>query len=92
MLCEHTRCQEAVRNVHELPKKLMEDLRSALKAEEEVVPTKTATRVAIPRCMRVMAIRNSGPLEVFSRARPILHDEGSASALADFGAQGAVLR
>ena len=31
-----------VRNVHELPKKLIEDLRSALKTEEEV-----ATRVAI---------------------------------------------
>ena len=36
-----------IRNVHELPKKLIEDLRSALKTEEEVVPKKTATRVAI---------------------------------------------
>jgi|ERR1700736_5959363 hypothetical protein len=36
-----------VRNIHELPKKLIEDLRSALKNEEEVVPKKTATRVAI---------------------------------------------
>ena len=77
MLCEHTRCQEAVRNVHELPKKLIEDLRSALKAEEEVVPKKTATRVAIPRCMRVMTIRNSGPLEVFPRARQILQSAAS---------------
>jgi hypothetical protein len=36
-----------VRNVHELPKKLIEELRSALKTEEEVVPTKLVTPVAI---------------------------------------------
>src|ERR1700736_904667 len=36
-----------IRNVHELPKKLIEDLRSALKTDDEVVPKKTATRVAI---------------------------------------------
>jgi predicted RecB family endonuclease len=36
-----------VRNVHDLPKKLIEDLRSALRTEEEVVPKKTAARVAI---------------------------------------------
>ena len=36
-----------VRNVHELPKKLIEELRSALKTEDEVVPKKPATPVAI---------------------------------------------
>src|ERR1700730_3942375 len=36
-----------VRNIHELPKKLIEDLRSALRNEEEVVPKKNATQVAI---------------------------------------------
>jgi hypothetical protein len=35
-----------VRNVHELPKKLIEELRSALKTEEESVPKKPSTRVA----------------------------------------------
>jgi hypothetical protein len=29
-----------VRNIHELPKKLIEEIRSALKAEEEVLPKK----------------------------------------------------
>ena len=36
-----------IRNVHELPKTLIEELRSALKTEEEVVPKKTVTPVAI---------------------------------------------
>ena len=36
-----------VRNVHELPKKLIEELRSALKTEDEVVPKKPVTPVAI---------------------------------------------
>ena len=35
-----------VQNVHELPKKLIDELRSALKTEEEVVPRKTVTPVA----------------------------------------------
>ncbi len=35
-----------IRNVHELPKTLIEELRSALKTEEEVVPKKTVTAVA----------------------------------------------
>ncbi len=35
-----------IRNVHELPKMLIEELRSALKTEEEVVPKKTVTAVA----------------------------------------------
>jgi hypothetical protein len=33
-----------VKNVHELPKKLIEELRSALKVEEEFAPKKAATR------------------------------------------------
>jgi hypothetical protein len=36
-----------VRNVHEIPKKLIEELRSALKAEEEVVPKKPVTMAPI---------------------------------------------
>src|ERR1700737_5362968 len=36
-----------IRNVHELPKKLIEDLRSALKTDDEVAPKKPALRVAI---------------------------------------------
>ena len=35
-----------IRNVHELPKTLIEELRSALKTEEGVVPKKTVTAVA----------------------------------------------
>jgi len=35
-----------IRNVHELPKMLIEEIRSALKTEEEVVPKKTVTAVA----------------------------------------------
>ena len=35
-----------VQNVHELPKKLIEELRSALKTEYEVIPKKTAMPVA----------------------------------------------
>jgi hypothetical protein len=35
-----------VRNIHELPNKLIEELRSALKTEEEVVPQKTVTPLA----------------------------------------------
>ncbi len=37
-----------VRNVHELPRKLIEELRSALKTEEELVPKKPAARGGIP--------------------------------------------
>jgi hypothetical protein len=44
-----------VRNVHELPRKLIEDLRSALKTGEEVAPKKNATPVPIPT-----AINESG--------------------------------
>jgi hypothetical protein len=36
-----------VRNVHELPKNIIEELRSALKTEEEVVPKKPVRQVAI---------------------------------------------
>ena len=36
-----------LRNAHELPKNLIEELCSALKTEEEVVPKKTVTPVAI---------------------------------------------
>lgn len=36
-----------VRNVQQLPKKLIEELRSALKTEGEVVPKKPVTQVAI---------------------------------------------
>jgi hypothetical protein len=36
-----------VKNVHELPKELIEELRSALKTEEEVVPKKRVAPVAI---------------------------------------------
>jgi hypothetical protein len=36
-----------VRNVHELPKKLIEELRSALKTEDEVAQKKPAVPVAI---------------------------------------------
>jgi hypothetical protein len=44
-----------VRNVHELPRKIIEDLRSALKTGEEVAPKKKATPVPIPT-----AINESG--------------------------------
>lgn len=37
-----------VKNVHELPRKLIDELRSALKAEEEVAPKKAATRAEAP--------------------------------------------
>jgi hypothetical protein len=37
-----------VRNVHELPRTLLEDLRQALKVEEDVAPKKTATRAGSP--------------------------------------------
>jgi len=37
-----------VRNVHELPRTLLEDLRQALKVDEDVAPKKTATRTGIP--------------------------------------------
>jgi hypothetical protein len=40
--------KRVVRNIHELPKNLIEDLRSALNRMEEVVPKKTPTPVAIP--------------------------------------------
>lgn len=40
--------QRLVRNIHELPETLIEDLRSALNSMEEVVPKKTPTPVAIP--------------------------------------------
>ena len=36
-----------LRNAHELPKNLIEELRSALKTDEEVVPQKTVAPVAI---------------------------------------------
>jgi len=36
-----------LRNAHELPKNLIEELCSALKTEEEVIPKKTVTPVAI---------------------------------------------
>jgi hypothetical protein len=36
-------------NVHELPKKLIEELRSALNAEEELGPEKNNTAKAITR-------------------------------------------
>ena len=36
-----------LRNVHELPKELIEELRSALKTAEEVVPKKPATQIPI---------------------------------------------
>ena len=39
--------QRLLRNVHELPKKLIEELRSALKTDEEVVPKKPVMPVAI---------------------------------------------
>lgn len=35
-----------VQNVHELPKKLIDELRSALKTEDEIVPRKTVTPVS----------------------------------------------
>jgi hypothetical protein len=38
--------ERLVRTVHQLPKNLIEDLRSALKAEEEGVPKKTVASVA----------------------------------------------
>lgn len=37
-----------VRNVHELPKGLLDDLRQALKTEEGVAPKKAVTRAEIP--------------------------------------------
>jgi len=37
-----------VKNLHELPQNLLEELRSALKTEEGVAPKKTATRVEPP--------------------------------------------
>jgi hypothetical protein len=36
-----------IRNVHALPKKLIEELRSALETEDEVAPKKPVTQVAI---------------------------------------------
>jgi hypothetical protein len=39
--------ERLLRNVHELPKNLIEELRSALKTEEEVVPRKTVAPVPI---------------------------------------------
>jgi len=38
--------RKLLRNVHELPKKLIEELRAALKAEEEIAPKKTVTSIA----------------------------------------------
>lgn len=38
--------QRLIRNVHELPSRLLIELRSALKVEEEVVPKKAAASVA----------------------------------------------
>ena len=35
-----------LQNIHELPTKLIEELRSALKTEEEIVPQKTVHPVA----------------------------------------------
>lgn len=35
-----------IQNVHRLPKNLVEELRSALKTEDEVIPPKTGTPVA----------------------------------------------
>ena len=44
----NTRAAERLlRNVHELSKNLIEELRSALKTEEEVVPRKTVAPVPI---------------------------------------------
>jgi hypothetical protein len=37
-----------VKNVHELPKTLLDDLRQALKVEEEVAPKKAVARAAVP--------------------------------------------
>ena len=37
-----------LKNVHELPKTLLEDLRSALKDEQESTPKKVATRASTP--------------------------------------------
>jgi hypothetical protein len=37
-----------VRNLHELPKALREDLRQAMKAEEEVTPKRIPTRAGVP--------------------------------------------
>jgi hypothetical protein len=47
-----------VRNIHELPKKLIEEIRSALKAEEEVVPKKP------------VALSDSSAMSHGSRAKP----------------------
>ena len=38
--------RKLLQNVHELPKKLIEEFRSALKAEEETRPEKTVTSIA----------------------------------------------
>ena len=38
--------RKLLQNVHELPKKLIEEFRSALKAEEEIGPKKTVTSIA----------------------------------------------
>ncbi len=47
-----------VRNIHELPKTLLEDLRQALKGEEEAAPKKTATRAAIPSANDESRVKN----------------------------------
>jgi hypothetical protein len=46
-----------VRNIHELPKKLREDLRSALKTGEEVAPKKIPTLAAIPTANNESGLR-----------------------------------
>jgi len=38
--------RKLLQNVHELPKKLIEEFRTALKAEEEIGPKKTVTSIA----------------------------------------------
>jgi hypothetical protein len=47
-----------VRNVHELPRTLLEDLRQALKVDEDVAPKKTATRAGIPSASDESRVKN----------------------------------
>jgi hypothetical protein len=47
-----------VRNLHELPRTLLEDLRQALKVGEDVAPKKTATRAGIPSASDESRVKN----------------------------------
>jgi hypothetical protein len=50
--------QRLVKNIHELPKALLDNLRAALKVDEEAAPKKSATRAAIPSANDESRVKN----------------------------------